>query len=80
MSKRCGLHGVAYVLVIIGALNWGLVGAGYFAGADWNVVGMLLGSWPVVENAVYLLVGVAALAGLFGGGCKACRMGGSSSM
>lgn len=50
-----------YWLVIIGALNWGLVGLGSFLGQDLNVVHMALGSWPVVENVVYLAVGIAAV-------------------
>lgn len=57
-----GLHGIAFILVIIGALNWGLMAIGYFlGGANWNVVNLLLGNWPVVENVVYLLVGLSAL-------------------
>jgi len=50
---------VAWLLVIVGALNWGLVGLGGFAGANWNVVGMLLGAWPQVEWLVYVLVGAS---------------------
>lgn len=62
MSKgMCGLCSTAMVLVIIGALNWGLVGLGGFFDADWNVVHMLLGSWPTIEWIVYILVGVAGL-------------------
>jgi hypothetical protein len=49
------------ILVIVGALNWGLVGLGGFMGANWNVVWMLLGSWPMVMNLVYVLVGLAGL-------------------
>lgn len=50
-------------LVLIGALNWGLVGLSNLAGmAEFNLVTFLLGSWPVVENIVYALVGVAAVA------------------
>jgi uncharacterized membrane protein YuzA (DUF378 family) len=57
-----GLHGIAFFLVIIGGLNWGLMAIGYFIGAsDWNVVNLALGTWPVVENIVYLLVGLSAL-------------------
>lgn len=52
---------LAWVLVIVGALNWGLAGIGYFLGTNLNVVNFLLGSWPSVENLVYLLVGIAAL-------------------
>lgn len=52
-------------LLVVGGLNWGLVGVGYLMGSNWNVVNMLLGSWPMVEAVVYILVGLAAL--LFGG-------------
>jgi len=52
---------VAWILVLIGALNWGLMGLGYFLGFQGNVVELLLGSWPAVENVVYILVGVSAV-------------------
>ena len=56
------LHYVAFILVIVGGLNWGLVGlAGFMGGADWNVVRMLLGGWPSVESLVYVLVGLSAV-------------------
>lgn len=55
------------ILVSIGALNWGLIGLGYFFGGDWNVVGLLLGSWPAVLNIVYILVGVSAIMTWVGG-------------
>lgn len=48
-------------LVLIGALNWGLVGVGDFVGSDLNVVHMVVGSWPQVESLVYVLVGLAAV-------------------
>lgn len=47
---------VGTLLVVVGALNWGLVGL-----LNLNVVNMLLGSMPVVEQVVYVLVGVAGL-------------------
>ncbi len=50
------IHAIAFILVIIGALNWLLVGIG-----DWNVVSMLLGKWSVVERAVYILVGISGI-------------------
>ncbi|OGG64276.1 hypothetical protein A3C94_00460 [Candidatus Kaiserbacteria bacterium RIFCSPHIGHO2_02_FULL_55_17] len=56
-----GLHGIAFILVVIGGLNWGLVALGSWAGSNWNVVNLLVGSWPTVENIVYLLVGLSAL-------------------
>jgi uncharacterized membrane protein YuzA (DUF378 family) len=55
------LHMIAFILLVIGGLNWGLVGIGGFAGANWNVVNLLLGSWPSVEWIVYILVGLSAL-------------------
>ena len=52
---------IVYWLVIIGGLNWGLVGLGAFAGGNWNVVSLALGSLPQeVEWLVYVLVGLSA--------------------
>ena len=72
------LHAVSFVLVIIGALNWGLVGLGGFAGGDWNVVSMVLGSWPAVEWIVYVLVGLSAVYLVFTHkrDCRMCNAGG----
>lgn len=57
----------ALALVIVGALNWGLVGIGYFvdATANWNLVNLLLGSIPALEAVVYVLVGLAAIYGTY---------------
>ena len=55
------LHKIAVVLVIIGALNWGLVGLGYFLNTNLNVINLILGGWPAVENLVYIVVGLCAL-------------------
>lgn len=52
---------IAWLLVIIGALNWGLIGLGGFMNANWNIVGMILGTWPQVEWLVYILVGLSGL-------------------
>lgn len=54
--KMNALDWVAWVLVLVGGLNWGLVG--FF---DWNLVNALFGSWSSVERVVYALVGLAAL-------------------
>ncbi len=59
------LQPIAAILLIVGALNWGLVGLGWLVGsADWNVVHMLLGSWMQVEAIVYVLVGLAGVMAL----------------
>jgi uncharacterized membrane protein YuzA (DUF378 family) len=68
------LHGLAFILVIIGGLNWGLIAIGYWMGSNWNVVNLLLRQWPVIENVVYLLVGLSALLLLFKHkGCSMCN-------
>lgn len=69
------MHKTAFVLVMIGGLNWGLVAIGTWMGNNWNVVNLLLGAWPTVENIVYLLVGLSALVLLFGHkkDCHACN-------
>ncbi|MCX6787723.1 MAG: DUF378 domain-containing protein [Candidatus Kaiserbacteria bacterium] len=55
------LHSIAFVLVIVGGLNWGLIALGSYLGGSWNIVNLILGSWPAVEILVYLLVGVSAI-------------------
>lgn len=62
------LHMVAFVLVIVGGLNWGLVAF------DVNAVALLLGAWPAVEMLVYILVGLSAiyLAAMHWKECKEC--------
>ncbi len=55
------LNQIAKWLITIGAVNWGLVGIGYFTSMNLNVVNLLLGSVPVVEALVYVLVGLSAL-------------------
>ncbi len=50
------LLGISRVLVIIGGLNWGLVGL-----FDFNLVDSIFGAGSVVSKVVYIIVGVAAL-------------------
>lgn len=50
------LHTVTYLLMAVGALNWGLV-----ALFNFNLVTALLGAWPTVEKLIYILVGVSAV-------------------
>ncbi len=60
---------VAFALVIIGALNWGLV-----ALLNFNLVTLVLGSWPTVEKLAYILVGISAvyIGATHMSDCKAC--------
>ncbi|MDQ5930436.1 MAG: uncharacterized protein QG594_2224 [Bacteroidota bacterium] len=63
------LNKIAFILVIIGALNWGLVGA-----ADFNLVSMIFGEGSTIGNIVYILVGLSALVLVFMGGKKGANM------
>ncbi|HMS22954.1 MAG TPA: DUF378 domain-containing protein [Candidatus Levybacteria bacterium] len=45
-----------YVLVIIGALNWGIIGV-----LGVNFINVLLAGSPVVEKIIYILVGASAV-------------------
>ena len=47
---------IAAVLLVVGGLNWGVVGV---TGAD--LVGTLFGNLSPVSRVVYILVGLAAL-------------------
>lgn len=59
MKKNNVVDWVAVVLVVVGALNWGLVGAFGF-----NLVTTLLGE-GTLANIVYILVGLAGLYELY---------------
>ena len=50
------LHMVTFTLVLVGAVNWGLVGL-----FNYNLVNMLLGGMPSIEKLVYVLVGASAV-------------------
>jgi uncharacterized membrane protein YuzA (DUF378 family) len=68
------MHMVTWILVIVGGLNWLLVGLGGFMGSDWNVVHLIFGSVPMLEWLVYVLVGLSAVYELVmhKKNCKAC--------
>ena len=73
--KGYACHLIGKILMIIGGINWGLIGVGMLLGsaADWNVVHMLLAGVPVIEAIVYLLVGITAVMAIFGCKCKKCK-------
>lgn len=50
------LNIVTLILVIVGGLNWGLVGL-----LDFNLVAALFGEMSTVSRIVYVLVGLAAV-------------------
>lgn len=56
MAEKNLLDRIALVLVIVGGLNWGLVGLFQF-----DLVKAILGSILLLQNAVYVLVGLSAV-------------------
>ena len=53
--KLSSIDFVAIVLVVVGGLNWGLVGLFNF-----DLVQAILGGVPILARLVYILVGLAA--------------------
>jgi len=62
-----GLGHVAFALLVIGGVNWGLVGA-----FDFNLVNVVFGSVAWLETTVYILVGLSALY-VASIGCACCK-------
>lgn len=64
------LHCVAFTLLVVGGLNWGLIGLFNF-----NLVTSVLGFAPGLEKIVYILVGVSAvyLAATHMASCRDCK-------
>ena len=50
------LNLITLILIIIGGINWGLVGL-----FDWNLVHVILAFSPIIEKIVYVIVGLSAL-------------------
>ena len=50
---------ISYILVIIGALNWGMVGL-----FNIDLVAMLFGEMTLLARIVYIAVGVSAIVSL----------------
>ncbi len=63
-----GLHMVAFLLVIVGGLNWLLVGL-----TGWDVGMIFGGQMAVVSRIIYVLVGLSALV-LIATHKKDCKM------
>jgi hypothetical protein len=54
--KMTPLGTIALILVVIGALNWGLVGI-----VNFNVVDFLLGQGSPLARIIYALVGLSGI-------------------
>lgn len=59
---------IALILLIIGGLNWGLVGL-----FDFDLVQFLFGSMEMIARLVYILIGLAAVYKIVAWAtCKSC--------
>jgi uncharacterized membrane protein YuzA (DUF378 family) len=57
MAQKSAIDWIASILVIIGALNWGLVGLAQFDLVAW--LGGALGSW--LATVLYVLVALSGI-------------------
>lgn len=64
------LHTVAFIFLIIGGLNWLVVGV-----IGWDVGEIFGGQGALVSRIIYVLVGIAALIEVFShkSNCKQCE-------
>jgi uncharacterized membrane protein YuzA (DUF378 family) len=56
MKKLNSMDWIALILIIIGGLNWGLVGL-----FSYNLVDSIFGAASALSRIVYVLVGIAAI-------------------
>jgi uncharacterized membrane protein YuzA (DUF378 family) len=56
MNKLNTLDIISLVLVIVGGLNWGLVGV-----LDFDLVASIFGDMSTISRLVYTLVGISAI-------------------
>ncbi|MDD6794435.1 MAG: DUF378 domain-containing protein [Clostridiaceae bacterium] len=47
---------ITFILVLVGAINWGLIG--FF---DFNLVSALFGNMTIISRVIYALVGISGL-------------------
>ncbi len=55
MYKLTMIDKLSFIFVLIGALNWGLLGL-----LNFNLVSFIFGSVPFLARAIYILVGLSA--------------------
>ena len=66
-------HMIAFILLVIGGLNWLLVGL-----FNWDISALVGGMGSITAKIIYILVGLSALFELFTHK-KTCKMCGSSA-
>lgn len=70
-----GIHTLAFILLVVGGLNWLLVGL-----FNWDIGSLLGGMDSWISRIVYILVGIAAIVEIatHKNTCKTCGVGGES--
>lgn len=56
MNKLSALDWIAIILVVIGALNWALIGI-----FEWDLVAAIFGDMSTLSRIVYILVGLSGI-------------------
>lgn len=56
MKNAQVLQTIAMILLLIGGLNWGLIGL-----CEWNFIGSVFGYTSVLTRTIYILAGIAAV-------------------
>lgn len=59
------MYQLSKILLIVGGLNWGLIGIGLFIGKDLNFLKLLSAFYPDLPAIIYCVVGLAALITIF---------------
>ena len=59
--KMDSLQMISWVLITLGAINWGLVGL-----FGVNLVESLFSAWPAVGQIIYILIGLAGVYSVWG--------------
>jgi len=60
MAKMKTLDWIAITLLIVGGINWGLVGL-----FDFNLVTFLFGKWDMFVKIIYTIVGLSGLYSIY---------------
>ncbi|MCH9643250.1 MAG: DUF378 domain-containing protein [Gammaproteobacteria bacterium] len=59
MKNKNALDHICFILIIFGAITWGLIGIFKF-----NLIVAIFGASPALVHAIYIIVGLAALVAL----------------
>ena len=51
---------IAYILIVIGAINWGLVGL-----LNLDLVAAIFGGIPILAKIIYIVIGLSGVYALF---------------